>query len=228
MLRKILIISIVFIILQACTVSAEKIQATDSEEPLVTVQFRDTPIKSAIEVLFRGTNRGYVLESGTNGLVTCSIKDTPFDQALNAVLRSAGCTHRIENGVYIICPKKQETQIYAQQEPWVKEQEQSKPKTRVVKIPIQFVDCLDIANILGVETMRPRNWFGGGYPSRHGYFGGGFTGIYMGGPGIYGGYPSSYVPFGIGYGNYIETPTGYREPSEQNPFSNQEIDDVED
>ncbi|MDI6828267.1 MAG: hypothetical protein QME62_07280 [Armatimonadota bacterium] len=220
MSRIVLLLIITIAILIAGEALPQTTQGIGKEDPLVTIQFRDTPIKSALEALFKGTDRGYVLETGTNGLVTCSIQDTPFDKALNSVLRSAGCTHRIENGIYIIGPKKQESQTYVQQEPWVTESEQPKAKTRVVKIPLQFVDCLDIANILGAETVHPWHRYGENYPRKYGYFGGGFTGIYPGGLAIYG-YPGGVlgglIPFGVGYDSFNEIPSGYK----YNPFDSQ-------
>lgn len=72
----------------------------------VTLELKDVDVTTAIESLFKGSGKNYVIEQGVYGRIpTLSIKDVEFDQALRLITRSNGLTFRIDQGTYMISPK---------------------------------------------------------------------------------------------------------------------------
>jgi len=173
----------------------------------VTVDFRDTPIRMALEVLFRGTGLSYTLDPGSAGPVNVTLRDMPFDSALQAIVRSAGLTSVNEGGVYAIRPKDASLPTSgpvtpatsaATEPPAV---ELPSAEVRIEKIPLNFADAFDIGGIFGAQAMTSRLGAMVGATSGSGYgFGFGSGGAY----GIsgfnsygYGGFGGS----GLGYGS---------------------------
>ena len=80
---------------------------TAGSDKLITLSLQDTPVRAAIDMIFREAGLNYAFEGGISGVVNVNLTDVPFDQALQVVLRSAGLTMRRENNTYMIGPKKE-------------------------------------------------------------------------------------------------------------------------
>ncbi|MDI6828648.1 MAG: hypothetical protein QME62_09210 [Armatimonadota bacterium] len=188
-------------------------QAQSETEKLVTIRVQDTPIRSAIDMLFQGSGKNYGFEAGAdqNTLITVNLVDVPFTNALNTMLRAAGMTMRQENGIYMIGPKREQTTEVAAPTEWIPEVETDQTTSRDIrKLQIGFIDVGDLADIFGVQSYGTRAAYGGfgGYGGGYGMGGYGMGGYGMGGYGMggygMGGYGmGSYGGYGTGgYGSY--------------------------
>ena len=74
----------------------------------VSLQFRDMPVRSAVDALFRVAELSYAIDPSASGSVTALLKDVPFSDALSVVLRQAGLTCCKDGEVYCIGTKAQE------------------------------------------------------------------------------------------------------------------------
>lgn len=182
-----------------CSVGIAPMQAQSAskDEPPVTIHFRDAPIREALDTLFKGTGKSYVIEPGITGMVTFSIKDTPFATALHTILKANGLTCNVESGVYVIGRKIEKPEPYTPYQPVDLPGPVSESRIVVDKISIDYADVLEIAAILSLQQVQPR------YPQNFGYTPGGYG--YPGGygwPGARGvppGYDSGYSGYGSGY-----------------------------
>jgi hypothetical protein len=212
---------IVVVVLVGLLASASAVIAADGR---ISLDFKNSSIESALTTLFQGTGRNYVLAPGVSGTVTVSLRDMQFEQALQATLRSAGLTYRVEDNVYVIRTKDLTTSAPSANTGGSKLPTVSGPsassnselpsaEVRVERIPLMFMDTVDIAGLFGAETTMPRAQTlattGGNFGGGSGFNIGGVSGAYGSGGygGYYGGYGSSggyggYGGYGGGYGNY--------------------------
>lgn len=69
----------------------------------VTLELKDVDVTTAIESLFKGSGKNFIIEPGVFGRIpTLSIKDVEFEQALKLITRTAGLTFRIDTGTYMV------------------------------------------------------------------------------------------------------------------------------
>ena len=159
---------------------------TVGSEKLITLSLQDTPVRTAVDMIFREAGLNYAFEGSISGVVNVNLTDVPFDQALQVVLRSAGLTMRRENNTYMIGPKK-EVQPVAQtsQDLMSVEDTEIARDTSLEKIRINFADVNEIGAIFGAQYQGGQSGMGGGYG---GYGGGmGMMGGMGGGMGMMGG-----------------------------------------
>ena len=72
---------------------------------IINLELKDTPIKEAIDSLFKGTGLKYYVQPGVSGkVVELKLKGITLDQALDALAEAAQLTYKVEDGAYIICP----------------------------------------------------------------------------------------------------------------------------
>lgn len=196
-------------------------QAQNAAEKRINLEFRNTPVKAAIDALFRSAGLNYALDPSVTGTITVSLKDVPFDQALNVVLMQAGLTRRKEGEVYYIKPKATDstgvtpttavTPDLSSTSTAVEQPVQTEVK--IEKITLQYADAVDMSQIFGGQAFSSRSsglsggGYGGGGYGGGGYGGGGYGGGYGGYGGGYGGYggggfgmSSGFGSFGGGYG----------------------------
>ena len=189
-------------------------QQAGAGEKRVTISLQDTPVRSAIDMIFREAGVNYAFEGGTQGTVNVNLTDVPFDQAVAIILRSAGLTMSMVRGTYMIGPKK-EVEAYVETAPTLAAEETEIARTTSLeKIRVNFADVMEIGAIFGAEYRGGSGFGGGGYTGGYGMTGGigGYGGMGgmssyggMGGMGSYGmtggmgGYGSSY---GSGMGGY--------------------------
>ena len=156
-------------------------------EKRVTISLQDTPVRSAIDMIFREAGVNYAFEGGTQGTVNVNLTDVPFDQAVAIILRSAGLTMSMVRGTYMIGPKK-EVEAYVETAPTLAAEETEIARTTSLeKIRVNFADVMEIGAIFGAEYRGGSGFGGGGYTGGYGMTGGigGYGG--MGGMSSYGG-----------------------------------------
>jgi type II secretory pathway component HofQ len=138
----------------------------------VTIQFKDVPIKSAIQMLFDGTGLNYAVDPTVTGTVNVSLVDVPFADALSTILKISNppLTVRKENGIYMIAPQKQDVTPVVTAPPDLAATAEAptvERKKTLEKISIGYADVYDIATIFGAQTVASRatqmsGGFGGG------------------------------------------------------------------
>ncbi len=134
----------------------------------VTINFKDVPIRSAIDMLFQNTKLNYTVESGIQGVVNAKLEDIPFTDALSVVLKTSGLTVRQEDGVYVIGEQKEVAPVMTPTPtPLLTEAVKVERKKVTEKISIGYADAYDISAILGgQEPPESRAYqFGGGSSS---------------------------------------------------------------
>jgi hypothetical protein len=159
--------------------------ASDINQKRVTLNLENADIRFALKLLFQSVGANYQLDQAVQGTVTASLTDVPFRVALESVLRSTSfqypLTYRVEDNVYYIAPRQE-----AAPEPGTTPDEpgrETQPRSRIVKIQINYADAIDIALALGGSYIESRFSTG----STQGGFGGGFGGGGFGGGGFGGG-----------------------------------------
>lgn len=200
-------------------------------EKRVNIQFKDTPVRSALEVLFQGSGLSYVIDPSAQGIINVNLIDVPFSTALNSILKASRLTVVRENGVYMISPQKEYTEVASADIPVDTDIEIEQEKL-FEKIPIGYADVNEIASIFGVQstsrygqTGYGQTGYGGGMMGGYGggmmggygggmmggsRYGGGYGGSYGGyGQSGYGGYGGSYGGYGGSYGGYGGSYGGY-------------------
>ncbi len=192
------------LILTACLIASAGLamaQQAATTDKNISISLQDTPVRSAVEMLFREAGLSYAFEGSVNTPITVNLTDVPFDQALQIILRSAGLTMRRENNTYLIGPKK-EVQTVAQTSDDLVDSEDTEiaRDTALEKIRIDFADVNEIGSIFGSQYRGGMGGYGGGYGGMGGYGGYGGMGM-MGGMGGYGGM-GMMGGFGGGYGGY--------------------------
>lgn len=131
-------------------------------EKLISVNFKDIPISQALNTMFKGTGFNMSIVSPVDVKepnVIVIMSNVPFDTALRVVLDSIDYTYTKKDNVYQIKSKTQDinTKItvtianidipsYTSTEP------------EIEKIPLQFMDCIDVYNVLnGQPSNRAAN-----------------------------------------------------------------------
>ncbi len=201
----------------ATPASAQTTPASDSAETRVSIQVRDVPFRSALDLIFRGSGRQFVIEPTVpNVPVTMQLRDIGLEPALRLLIRLAqsqapGLMLRREGDVYMIgirAPTPPSPQDAPDEAPEMTEQVQP-----VVweKIRLQYLDYRLAALIFGgsfLPTEADLLGGGSGQLGITGGLGGGFANSFSGGlssygeygGGGYGGYPGGYGRGAGGYG----------------------------
>jgi hypothetical protein len=99
--------------------------AASSASKIINLELKDTPIKDAIDSLFRGAGLKYYIQPGVSGkVVELKLKGVTIDQAVDAIAEAAQLTYRVEDGAYIIgpAPKSAQSAKPAQEPPKPREQ----------------------------------------------------------------------------------------------------------
>jgi hypothetical protein len=162
--------------------------AKDVSNKKVSINLENAEIRYAVKLLFQSVGVNYVLDQSLQGIyVTVSLNDVPFRTALESILRASSqvpLTYRVENDIYIISPKQQETP--SEQTSETENPEANTPKSRWQKIQVNYADAIDLAYAFGGSQIYSRfssqggggfgNGFGGGFGGQGGFGGGGFGG----------------------------------------------------
>ncbi len=122
--------------------------------PNITLDFKDTPVREALEQIFRSAKVDYGIDPTVQGYVNLKVTDVPFENALKLILRSANTplTYSIENGVYLVKPRVTGTGIT--RPPVFVAEEEVAPKSEFDTIELTYADPVDLAQLLNI-TMIP-------------------------------------------------------------------------
>jgi hypothetical protein len=157
-------------------------QADRGEVP-VSLTLRETPLRTALEMLFDGTGRQHAVEPDVpNAPITLSIRDIPFQTALRTLLHLAtNVTYLKEGEIYIIRMRRPVPELATNEavSPSLVEVAAEGPP-QWEKIPLNYVHPAVVAVALNVPLLpnEVELFFGGA-----GGYGGGLGGL---GSGAYG------------------------------------------
>jgi hypothetical protein len=153
----------------------------------ITLDLKDAPIRTTLEMAFKQAGiTNYVIDNNVAGFVTMTITDQPFENALKLIMRAATVplTYIKENNVYIVKPR----QISQNTSPATPDISQEAPATNNVsfeRIPLTFIDPMDLMGAFGNILMIQQFMRGGG--GGMGGMGGGMGGMGGGMGGMGGG-----------------------------------------
>jgi len=68
----------------------------------VTLEFKDTPLRQALEMLFQDSGHRFQIEEGATGVVNALLNEVPWEQALRVILASQDLRSRRQGDVYYI------------------------------------------------------------------------------------------------------------------------------
>jgi type II secretory pathway component HofQ len=121
---------------------------------LVTINVKDADLRGVLAMIFDQTGISYSLAEDVQGTVTAYIGDQPVDTALRSILSPRGYIWRKEGPIYIVS-KKLEEQKPVQREvisPIIPnrldENNSSKRELRTERIPLNFIDAYDLADMI--------------------------------------------------------------------------------
>ena len=175
--------------------------AQDTNLAPITLELRDAPIRTSLEMLFNQAGvKNYVIDNNVAGFASMNIKELPFDVALKLIMRSAAepLTYTKENGVYIV---KVRIISPAPTNP-VPDINVAPPTSNVIweRIPLTFIDPIDLMSVLGpILNISQFSRYTGGMMGGMGN--GGFGGGMGGGGGLGGGSMGGFGGAGMGNGN---------------------------
>jgi hypothetical protein len=169
-------------------------QAAAGSEPKISLTLRDTPLRSALELLFQQSGLQHAVEAAVPNIpVTLNLRDATFATALRVITRLAGVTYRKEGDVYVIGLRQPPAVETTTTEIAPPEQAATATEQTWEKIPIQFNSAVIFSLAFG-GTQLPTEvdvqgggGFGGGGFGGGGFGGGGFGGGGFGGGGFGGG-----------------------------------------
>src|SRR5689334_20394375 len=137
-------------------VSFARAQDAPAIDKKVSLNLENADLRYALKLLFTSAGVNYTLDQAVQGTVTVSLTDVPFKTALESVLRSTQSvspfTYRVEGGVYTISPKVEQVDTATLGNE--KENETPTPKSRAVKVQVNFVDALLLSLSLGGDVVQ--------------------------------------------------------------------------
>src|SRR6476660_9243097 len=108
-------------------------------EPKISLTLRDTPLRTALELLFQQSGLQHAVEATVPNIpVTVNLRDATFATALRVVTRLAGVTYRKEGDVYVIGLRLPPAVDYTTTEAALPEQAQRPTEQTWEKVPIQY------------------------------------------------------------------------------------------
>ena len=155
----------------------------------ITLDLKDAPIRTVIEMAFKQAGiTNYVIDNNVAGFVTMTITDQPFENALKLIMRAATTplTYIKENNVYIVKPR-QITVSNPTPAPDLTQEDSTRNNVSFERIPLIFIDPMDLMGAFGNITFIRQFNRGGGGGRGGGGMGGGMGGMGGGGMGGMGG-----------------------------------------
>ena len=124
-------------------------QKTDT---LISVDFKDTPIRSAIESIFKNSGiKNYIIDNHVNGNVTLSAKNKSVESVLALILSASRIPliYTKEGGVWIVKPLPQPTTVLP-----TPSETTDRPVSKWTTIPVRYRTVSELAPLLGgIATM---------------------------------------------------------------------------
>jgi len=85
--------------------AADEQSLTPGASKIVNLELKDTPIRDAIDSIFRDSGLKYYIRPGVSGkVVEMKLSGLTVEQAVKALVEAAELSLTIENGVYVISP----------------------------------------------------------------------------------------------------------------------------
>jgi hypothetical protein len=141
------------LLLALCRSTPAGAQAPSSTEARVSLSLRDTPLRSALELLFQQAGVQFLIEDGVpNRPLTLNLQGAPFLTALRVITRLAGVTSYKESDIWIIGTRRQ-PMAPATTGPTLPEPPAVSSEPGVEKIPIQFNHAFVFGYALGGQAL---------------------------------------------------------------------------
>lgn len=153
-----LVLMLVLISIPIAVMAAEPVPPPKAADMPIDVQFSDTPLPAALDAMFKGSGKSYVLDPGLQQLqVTALLKNVSLNEALGQVLKAAGAAYYVDGqGVYQISAKANQQQNAPMPVPVGSDQQAagsavaSTSPTQV--IDVKYLNAGDIADVIRMNT----------------------------------------------------------------------------
>ena len=98
--------AVILCVLVAGLLSVAVVSYGQQEDRKISINLVDADMRDALTVLFRGTDKNFVLTEGaaTTTRITVKLDGVDFDTALQLILQHAGLQHKVAGNVYTISP----------------------------------------------------------------------------------------------------------------------------
>jgi hypothetical protein len=185
--------------------------AAGAGDRAVTLSLRDTPLRTALELLFEGSGLQHAVENSVpNVPITMQIRDIPFQTALRTLVRLAGVTFQKEGEIYLVRPRQLAPELTASiTEPTaLTELAAAAGGEAVEKIPINFLHPAVVAYLLNATLVPTEDQVQPGSGNSGGLGGYSGSGSAVGGN-FYGG--NQGIGAGLGFNSGIQG-GGFNQP----------------
>tara|TARA_B100000686_G_scaffold99706_1_gene106829 strand:- start:515 stop:2689 length:2175 start_codon:yes stop_codon:yes gene_type:complete len=136
-------------------VSGEDDQAIAYSGKMISFDFQNIPVRSALQQIANETNLNFVISDSVAGDMSLRLKDVPWDQALDTIMQTKGLARRQQGNVVWIAPAEEITN----QERLVLEASRQVSELEPLVsdlIQINYAKAEDIANLLkSVRAIEP-------------------------------------------------------------------------
>jgi hypothetical protein len=145
--------------------------------PRISLTMRDTPLRSAMELLFQQSGQQHAVEAAVPNIpITVNLRDATFATALRVVTRLAGVTYRKEGDVYVIGLRPPPVVETTTTEAAAPEQPQAPSEPAVEKIPLQSTSAAIFAYLFNGRVAPGEEQVMGAGSGLGSGFGGGLSG----------------------------------------------------
>lgn len=146
------------------------VPAIADNKDIVTLKLQDVPAKTAIETLFKGTNKSYILDAkiNTDKLITVSLVDCQWEKALGAILGALKLILKTDQSLYIIEPRPEPINIVSI-DPVKLTNTPPEKSISFEKIQLQHMNGSELLEVLGYkdsQNTKQNNYLRNYYPSR--------------------------------------------------------------
>ncbi len=188
--------------------------AAFAQQQTISLELRDADLQSALIMLFKNTDRSFVLEPGAKGDVNVSLQNVPWEQALRAILEALNLSYVRDGNIYRIRPGTTSPPAIARAVEVSTTGTPTPPKASSGAPTSEGAIYLGIIPVRHASVIDMANWFGGtsalstvsGAGGASGYGIGGFGAV--SGMGAFGGGAGGY-PGAVGAGIGAGVGTGY-------------------
>lgn len=134
----------------------------------VTLDLKDTPLRAALEQLFRMVKVDYSIDPSVQGYVNLKVTDMPFENALKLILRSSSTplTYLKDSGVYMVKPRT--LSVSTPPPPTLALADEVPPKNSYDRIELTYADPVDLAQLMNITMIPIYTRFGLNVPGASG------------------------------------------------------------
>lgn len=127
------------------------VRAQESLKASVSLSLQDAPVRRTIETIFKQAGiKNYVIDNEVAGVVTLTLTDQPLESALKLVMRASSLplTYTVENGVWIVKPRRITPPTPAPAEPLLATAP-APSGPHYERINLTYLDPADLEKLLG-------------------------------------------------------------------------------